>query len=340
MRIVHVVCSSGFAGVERSVASVAPELACRGHEVTVLGGDPVAMRAELRDTEVTFLPAPTTPAAARELVGWSFPRPDVVHSHMTAADLAAVASWPVVRAPLVSTLHFAQPRGRDPVRRTLYRALPPCFRAQVAVSRFVADTCGTPTVVVPNGVPDPGPVDPVASRDPVVLVAQRLEQEKRTSLALEAWAASGLASDGWRLAVAGRGSGLSALGAHAHRLGVEDSVDFLGFVDDLRDRMRRASVFLATAPGEPFGLSVVEALANGLPVLAADGGAHREVLAGFPEQLFPVDDAHACANALRHLASDTAVRTTFAERGRCRYQDRYTIGRQVDGLLDVYSRVR
>ena len=96
-------------------------------------------------------------------------------------------------------------------------------------------------------------------------------------------------------------------------------------------------MFLATAPAEPFGLAVVEAMTHGLPVLAADGGAHRELLDAFTDQLFTPGDPATCAAALRRIACDAGLREEMARRGRARYEERYTIERHVDRLLDVYE---
>jgi glycosyltransferase involved in cell wall biosynthesis len=305
--------------------------------VTVVGGDPAAMGLPLADAGVRHVRAANVTEGLAALARGNGARPDLVHSHMTAADLAAVGGRPFHRAPCVSTLHFAQPRGHSAIRRSLYRVLPSCFREQIAISRFVADTCGTPTVVIPNGVPDRAP--PGAPREPVVLVAQRLESEKDTALALRIWQRASLRTRGWRLEVAGRGAERAGLEALAARLGIDESVRFLGFVDDVGALMARASVMLATAPAEPFGLSVVEAMAAGLPVVAADGGAHREVLDSFGDQRFRIGDSDAGAAALERLADDQTTRVHVADAARRRYEEQYTIEHHVDRLLDVYESV-
>jgi glycosyltransferase involved in cell wall biosynthesis len=337
LKIVQLVCSADFAGVERSLTYVAPELARRGHEVTVIGGDPSRVHPPLRDGGVVFVPAARAADGLRGLLAQRYLHPDVVHSHMTAADLVSIVALPVVRAPRVSTLHFAQPRGRSPMRREAYRGLPRLFRAQLAISAFVAETCGTPSVVVPNGVP--GREATTERRERVVLVAQRLEPEKDTELALEAWHRCGLRRSGWRLEIAGEGAERRRLQSLARSLGVEETVHILGFVDDMAERMDRASLFLATAPVEPFGLSVVEAMAAGVPVVAAEGGAHQELFAGFERQLFRPGDPEGCARLLDHFGADEALRSDAKARGRTRYEERYTIERQVDRLEDVYGQV-
>ena len=92
------------------------------------------------------------------------------------------------------------------------------------------------------------------------------------------WAKSRLADGGWRLLIAGSGSLETPLRELAKALGVEDCVSFLGHVADTDSLLRDAAVLLAPAPAEPFGLSVAEAMAFGVPVVAARGGAHPETL--------------------------------------------------------------
>ena len=87
-----------------------------------------------------------------------------------------------------------------------------------------------------------------ADREPVVLVAQRLEPEKRTDVALRAWAASGLADRGWRLQIAGDGAERDDLECSwPTHFRIEDSVDFLGRAQDV-DSLMAPSVDLSWPP--------------------------------------------------------------------------------------------
>jgi len=339
MRIRHLVCTDNFAGVERYVTTTSIELARRGHAVDVFGGDASAMRDALEGSTVTFVEA----ANPREALAATrrAPRPDVVHAHMTGSDLVAIATRPLLRAPVVSTLHFAQERGHDLVSRALYSAIPHLVSSEVAISEFVAGAVGRSPTIIPNGVPEPrgadAPAEPTRSR--VVLVAQRLEREKATEVAIGAFAASGLAGKGWELQVAGDGSERARLEAQATRDGIDAATRFLGRVDDLAARMARAALLIASAPAEPFGLSVVEAMAAGLPVIAARGGAHRETIgSATPETLFPPGDHGAAAALLRRFANDPGARADLAARGRRRYDDAFTIRAHVDALESVYVR--
>src|SRR5579884_3802855 len=82
-RIVHLVASRHFAGVERYVCSVAAELARRGLEVVVLGGDPAAMGPDLAATGVEHRPAPNPLSGLARLLGQR--RVHILHAHMTNA---------------------------------------------------------------------------------------------------------------------------------------------------------------------------------------------------------------------------------------------------------------
>jgi len=174
----------------------------------------------------------------------------------------------------------------------------------------------------------------------VVLVAQRLDAEKDTATALLGWARSGLADEGWTLDVAGRGGEADYLADLASDLGVAASVRFLGHVDDLDRRMAEASMLVASAPAEPFGLSVVEAMASRLPVVVAAGGAHPELVGPVAgELLFTPRQANQLADRLVALAADAAHRAELGERLHARFEAEYTVERHVDRLEELYVRV-
>lgn len=330
VRITHAVRSDGFAGVERYICDVAPLLAARGHDVLVIGGEPARMAVELPG-QLEHRPATTTADVARALATTG--RRDIVHVHMTAAELAGVATRPRHRARVVATRHFAAGRGSNALVRAAGRALAGGLTAQVSISRFVAGSVGAPSVVIPNGVP---PAEQAALAGRTVVLLQRLDREKSPATALHAWAASALPARGWTLLVAGRGALADDLRSLARALDIEDSVRFLGYVRDTAALLAEASVFLATAPAEPFGLAVVEAMAHGLPVVAADGGAHRETVAG-EGLLFPPGDAARCAALLDRLGEDDALRWRVGTALRRRQQELFGLDGHVDALAKLYG---
>lgn len=335
LRVAHVVCSDNFAGVERYVTYVAPELARRGVTVVVIGGDPVRMVDALAPAGVVYRPATTTVEAARQLLGC---RPlDLVHSHMTAAEVAALATLPLTGAPLVTTRHFAARRGRSPAGRVAGVALARTVAVEIAISRFVADAIGRPSVVLPSGVPRTERASTTVERRPVVLMAQRLEQEKDGAVGIRAWAASGLAAAGWRLVIAGGGALAGELRDLAGQLDTGGSVDFVGPQSDVGPLFDSAGVFLATAPKEPFGLSVVEAMAGALPVVASGSGAHLETVGACSGRwLFPAGDYQACAQRLNQLALAPAIRQSYGDALQAFQRQHFDLDDHVDRLVEIY----
>lgn len=312
MRIVQVVCTSAFAGVERHVARLSAALHDRGHEVTVLGGDPDQMREEIARAEVSVVAVASAVDAVRALRSLRSVT-DVVATHMTQADIAGLLA--VRGVPVVSTRHFAARRGSTALSRVLLAAASAGFAGQVAVSRYVAEHTEGPSTVIHPGLPQHEKRHPAMDRDAVVLVVQRLEREKETDVAVRAFAAAGLAAEGWRLEIAGDGAERAGLEHLAAELGIADATSFLGRRADVAALMDRAAVLLAPCSWEGFGLAVVEAMSVGLPVVAAAAGGHLESVGSVPGSvLFDPGDVDGAARLLSELAHDPLRRGEYGAR--------------------------
>ena len=326
----HVVRSDSYAGVERYISDTATELRRRGWLVTVVGGDAVRMRSEL-PPDVMHMPASTVLGVARQLLRVG--DIDILHAHMTAAEVPAAILKR--RARLVVTRHFATPRGSSALGRLARPIIARRLDTQIAISQFVADEIHEAATMIHNGVA-PGSHESL-TRARTVVVLQRLEPEKDTATAIRAWARSDLAATGWRLVIHGRGTELAALRALTDAVGVGDSVEFAGFTDSPRDVLAGAGIVLATAPAEPFGLTVVEAMAEAAPVVAARGGAHGETLGDHGLFFGPGDDV-ACAALLVDLATDADRRHRLGQLLAQRQADLFTVIAHVDRLEQEYRR--
>ena len=129
------------------------------------------------------------------------------------------------------------------------------------------------------------------------------------------------------------GSKLPELQKLSTDLCLSETVEWLGFVDDPAPLLSHAGLLLAPAPAEPFGLTVVEAMAHGTPVIAADGGAHRETV-GDDGWLFPVGDVDECTKLLDDIGNrDLAI---YGASLRTRQLEHFDIETHSDELLNVY----
>ena len=291
--------------------------------------------ARLGDT-VPHTVATTTAELARSLVRSG--RVDLVHVHMTAAEVAGVVAAPRHRGSLVSTRHFSGPRGASALGRAFAPLISRALALQLSVSQAVADSIGEPSTVLHGAVPSRH--EPVGPRRPTVMVLQRLEREKETELALRAWSRARARQRGWTLEVAGDGSLRSELEALAASLGISDTVVFLGQVDDARERLGSAGMLVAPGRVDSFGLSVVEAMAAATPVVAARGGGHRETVgtcAG--AQLFDPGDFDGCAAQIDGLVDDGDGRAAHGAALQQHQRARFDIEDHTDKLLGVYERL-
>lgn len=335
LHVVHVVCSEAFAGVERYVLQSALALSSAGCRVTVVGGGSASMGSVLEQAGIHWREGATPRAAYRQLRG--IRDADVIVSHMTDADLVAVIAGRMARVPVISVRHFAAPRGGNRVKRAVAKVIGRLVGAQIAISRFVAAAVEGDSVVVHTGVVDAADVDE-RHRERFALVLQRLEAEKCTDVAIRAWA-SMPRTEGWRLVIAGEGSEEVGLRRLVKELGVEDSVDFVGFQPDVQDWLRRASVFVAPAAREGLGLAVLEAMAHGLPVVAAAGGGHLESVGSVDGcMLFTPGDADAAGRLLAGLIRDGDRRREYGRALRERQRAAFTMAGQTEETLAVLRR--
>jgi glycosyltransferase involved in cell wall biosynthesis len=216
-----------------------------------------------------------------------------------------------------------------------------------AIDRFIAPSAFIAAKVVaggvasqkitvkPHGVEDPGHrVDP-ASQSSTVLFVGRLSPEKGLPMLLDAW--ERLLPTSLELVVVGDGPQRDLL-----RRRYTSGVRFLGWRprEEVRQLMltARALVF-PSIWYESFALTVVEALAAGLPVLAAGLGAAGEIVRTVaPDLLVQSADADGWAAALRQLESSELV-DQAARRARALYESTYTRQDSLTQLVDIYSRV-
>ena len=122
-----------------------------------------------------------------------------------------------------------------------------------------------------------------------------------------------------RLTILGRGEQKEHLSAMAASLGLEDRVDFPGFVS--RERMaeiyQTADAFVLASRAETFGVVYIEAMAAGLPVIATACGGPEDFVREDNGLLIPVDDPQALSNAMERMARtrsayDSAAIARFA----------------------------
>ena len=197
-------------------------------------------------------------------------------------------------------------------------------------------------VTVPNGVDPIPPADPadghrLAGGDRYLLAMGTVEPRKNFPSLIRAFDAVADRIPTARLVIVGpdgwdRERFEAALSAAKHR----GRITRIGMVDEMARAalLRGATALVYPSVYEGFGLPPLEAMSVGLPVLAADAGAVREVV-GDAALLVPVGDEGALAEAIVRIAEDDSLRATLTAKGPAR-AGRYDWSQSVAGLVALY----
>jgi glycosyltransferase involved in cell wall biosynthesis len=123
----------------------------------------------------------------------------------------------------------------------------------------------------------------------------------------------------------------------AVELRIVDRVKFLGIRGDIPELMRAADIFALTSLSEAASLTLLEAMASGLPSVVTQVGGNPELVRHDVEGLlFPRGDAAGCAAAFRRLFTDTALAERLGDAARRRALERYQLSRCIDRYYELY----
>ena len=211
----------------------------------------------------------------------------LVHSHLVHADWhTAVAAAAAPGVPLVSTKHNDDPFRRTYPFRVVERAMSNRCVATITISEALRDftlrysppRTEVATVLYGLAVPPQAPERGPEFDQPTLLTVARLVRQKGLDILIRAMGPIRESVPGTGLLIAGDGPERSALERLARELGVEESVSFLGHRADVDQLMRRAWLLVHPARWEGFGLVLLEAMRQGLPVVAARVSAIPEIV--------------------------------------------------------------
>lgn len=171
-----------------------------------------------------------------------------------------------------------------------------------------------PFAAIGNIVPPPSRHAPVHGL-PLIAAAGQLVPRKGFDTLINAFAQVAPHHPQWRLRIFGRGPEQARLHDLVHAHGLSDSVRLMGALPDLTAEWDKAAFSVSAARRESFGLTLVEAMHHGLPVLAADApfGPGEIVSPGRNGILVPVGDEDAMAQGMRYLIEQPAEREKLSQ---------------------------
>jgi glycosyltransferase involved in cell wall biosynthesis len=302
-RILIVATSMVHGGAQRQVVDLAIALRTRGWAVAVLSmikpteyvDELAASSVDIADLGMTR-GRPTLSALLRYRSFVRHWRPDVIHSHMVHANLLVrIGRIFAPRIPVVSTVHTVMEGRRW--RAIAYRLTDPLASATTAVSSAAAErsihTGAVPRArisVIPNGfdfarvsivdgAADAFRLELVIRDDEFLWVTVgRLVPEKAHPVLLRAFEAVRQTRPDIRLVIVGDGPERSVVDGLVMELGLEGSAFVLGERRDVAAILAAADAFVLSSRWEGLPMVLLEAAAQGLPIVSTDVGGCREVV--------------------------------------------------------------
>jgi len=283
---------------------------------------------------------------------------DVVHTHMDVADFYGALAGRLGGARcVIATKHAPDEfRTRRTWKRYPFRILEHLAYAMEdavivvseALASFLVEAERLPRrkmIVIGHGVDGASPAVPrprarlapgLPPFDPLLGAIGRLSPEKGQSVLLRSLPAILAAFPQAGLVLVGEGRSRSELEREALRLGIADRAVFLGFRRDVPELLGAIDLFVQPSIYEGFGMSLLEAMAAGLPIVASRVGGIPEVVQdGATGVLVPPQDPEALAAAVVRLLRDRAGARRLGEAAARRVRERHSlqaVAARVDAL--------
>jgi len=344
-------------GAERQVLLLAKELASRGWRVTIvaLSGTGQAAIPELSAANVEYISLAMRKAWIdprgwfRYLVWHRRRRPAIIHAHLPHASW--FARWTRLLAPvraLVDTIHTSKTSGGSSGsgRRTAYRTSNWLSNQITCVSQSVLDSVSAANLaprnklqLIPNGVDLPesrlghesGPVFQW-------IAVGRLAPVKDYPTLLRAFA---VLPGQPTLQIVGTGPDEALLRDLAAELKIESRVHFAGFKANVQPLLHAADAFVLASLWEGLPISILEASAAGLPVVAtAAAGSSEAMICGETGYIVPIANPAALAEAMtRIMAMPVEQRLRMGDRGRLFVEENFSLSQVAGQWEQLYTQL-
>lgn len=279
---------------------------------------------------------------------------ELIHSHGKGAGLYGRLLAVLTGRPCIHTFHGLHVSQYGPVKRAIYLAYERTVSLATAAAVCVSEgeKCEVrragimPTSkihVIENGVGLPK-ISAADVADGVfrIIAVNRYDVQKNPELIvlIARHLAESSTFGRFELRVLGAGDGLERCRALASEIGLQDCLILSGPTSNPREWFRKADVFLSTSRWEGMPLAVLEAMSEGLPVVATDVVGNRDVVENnVSGVLYPSGDADAAAAILHKLRMDDDLRARMGRSAHESVGRRFNASVMAERTVELYHKI-
>jgi glycosyltransferase involved in cell wall biosynthesis len=349
----HIVSSLLVGGMEQLVVRIAVEQQRQGHSVSVLSLKGGELEDGLRNARVPCCVLGGRSRTLRLLRAVRFfrsQRPAIINAHNPPAIRYADIGRRVCAPRIVVTCHgmgFGDYTEPTAFEWSITDAIIAVSRASASTSYIARHP--QKLALIPNGVEIPRKVrsridvrrELGLGREVVAIIVARIDGRKGHETLLRALSRLGHREAPMTTLIVGDGAERAAIQEMAQGVGLGDRhVRFLGYRVDVPDLLAASDMFVLPSITEGMPLSVLEAMAQRLPVIATPvGGVPELVESGREGFLVPVSDVTALAERMGELLEDPALRERMGRAGLRRVEEHYSWAQMCSAYEQLYIRV-
>jgi glycosyltransferase involved in cell wall biosynthesis len=282
-------------------------------------------------------------------------QPDVIHTHLHVLRYALPCLILLKKACWLHTVHNMAEREVEPRARWIQRCAYRRGVVPVAVADRVAESMRRlygiqGCRVIANGIPTARFTNPRTSRqewrakegfterDILFACVARFAPQKNHALLLNAFAQGPASNPNAHLILVGEGGLQQELEAQAKTLNVTRQVHFLGLRTDIPEVLGAADIFVLSSDWEGNPLSILEAMAAGLPIVSTAVGGVPDLFENGKEGFtVPPSDTRTLASEMVSLAENANLRESLGKAAAERAKERFDVSVMVRSYEDLYE---
>lgn len=359
MKVIHLVSNKVWGGGEKYALDLCSSLIDEGIETTVFSRGIEAVDSHFSKKGIPLHNAPlggpldfVSPFKLSRHIRNCNDGTTIIHVHNFKDAATAIRTKKLSGCgrdiKIVCTRHLVKQGGTSARWRRLYENIDRIiFVSELARNVFLSSNPivdDAKLTVVHNGVSVPAKYSSLSFKSMLdsevrILFAGRIAPEKGVEILIKSL--QHLKDIPLRLIISGDGTleYKKQLNVLADSLGVKDKIEWKGFVEDVFGEIINSDICVVpTIARESFGLSVVEAMSQGKPVITTSNGAQKEIITNWEDGiLVSPSSSEELANSIRELSNNPALRERIGKKAYATFENRFSYNKFYEAIKSVYD---